>query len=296
MSAQATPAYGTTPAVALTLDGKGDSRLSWAAIRLQQKLWLEENNRAKGVTTQRLVAYLRSTGLGFFVLGGVTGLFSVLAPVTLPAHARLGLGVFGLVIAAVGLALAGFDVIAAMRHNTNSPLDTVKTFFRAVLRGSFTPAYSLLLGTERNGVIRPVPKVPGLANDEFPELTFDSPNGFAAYWEHTLHRSRPDGWRDDYSKLSSPFRWVSLQNVRQKRVSRRMVVVSSTLTIHHVPIWAFLSLLLGVLPALFVIPRYSVKVQLVVQKALVQTRQGWRLVNGELVSAEDLAGLKLAAS
>ena len=291
----ATPAYGTTPAITLTLDGKGDSRLSWAATRLQQKLWLEENRKAHGVTTQRLVAYLRATGLAFFVLGGVTSLFALFAPITIAQNARWGLGAFGLVIAAIGLAQLVFDVVAAIRHNSGTPLDTVKTYLRAVVRGSFDPAYSILLGTERNGVIRPVPKVPGLACSEAHELTFDTADGFAAYWEHTLHNSRPVGWRDDYSTLSSPFRWVSLQNVRQKRISRRMVVVSSMLTINHVPIWALLSVLLGVIPAFYVIPRYTVKVQLVVQKALVQTRQGWRLVNGELVSAEDIAGLKLAA-
>ena len=106
----ATPAYGTTPAITLTLDGKGDSRLSWAATRLQQKLWLEENRKAHGVTTQRLVAYLRATGLAFFVLGGVTSLFALFAPITIAQNARWGLGAFGLVIAAIGLAQLVFQL------------------------------------------------------------------------------------------------------------------------------------------------------------------------------------------
>ncbi len=301
MSAQATPAFGTTPSVSLRLGAGGDTKMSWAATRVQQKLWIEENETSKAVSARRLAAYVRPSGLIFLVCGAALIALATRLPELLSLAdvlvilGQASVSATGVLFLAVGLVRFFSDVVAAGRHTSGDPVGTVKTYFRAVTRGTFDAAYAMLTRTERNNIVRPLPSVPGMSKADPIELTFDSADGFQAYWEHTLHKSRPEGWRDDYSFLSAPLRWVKMDSLRPKRVSKQMMVVRSTMTIYHLPFWTLLSALFGVIPAFFVIPRYMVKIRLGVQKAVLKTPSGWRLMNGELISAEDLAGLKLAA-
>ena len=264
-------------------------KLAWAATRLDQKL-ASLNDSA---SLWARFSHLRRRTLLLVVCTAVCAGFAVqLMGQSLIIDALLFAPtlLFGL----LGLSSLTDDLFAIARHRQSSPEGLFRSFFRAVTRGDYSVGYRLLTQQDHNNVIRPTPRIPGTIPRDSHTSTFDSVQGFAGYWEETVAAQRPVRWEDSHAGLTNPVRWVSFNQLKTKRLGKRLSLVSAEVVWHHLPHWAGFSSLLGVIPALFLIPQHYRTVRLKVVKVAVLSKGGWFLVNGELISTEDVVASKLS--
>jgi hypothetical protein len=278
-----------TALAGLSANLDGEAKLTWAATRLDQKISALDDE-ASSLTR---LGYLRARSLGLLGAGGI-GAFATLELVSsLPIGAFGALMVISIVVAGLGLASAIDDLWMMLRHSPRTPQGVTTTYFRAVTRGDHALAHRLVTKQDHSGVVRPIPKVPGTTPRDSADVTFDTAAGFAGYWEETISNRRPEGWEDSHSLLTDPVRWTTWRSLKVRRINRRMAIVCGELVWHHVPHWTGLSALFGLLPALFFIPKTYRTVRVKVTKVVVQSKGSWFLVNGELISAEDLVATRL---
>jgi hypothetical protein len=94
--------------------------------------------------------------------------------------------------------------------------------------------------------------------------------------------------------FSEPIRWYRFEHIRVHRLDDGLSIVAGELVLHFLPRWIIVMLLFGLLPGVVLAPLQHKTVRLKVRKAVARTKDGWRIVNGELISAEDMAGWQLA--
>lgn len=278
-----------SPYIANTLESARDFPFSirWAAHRLMQKLELADDRQSIGTRLlyiRRTIPILLITSAVFIAASHFVGAIAVLPTALLWTGAAVG---------TVGIAYAVVDLIAMSRHRCGDPVNALRTFVAAVVHRRHNVAYQLITEQDRNGVIRSVPDVSGMSQAEDDVVfTFEELKGFSAYWDRTLSDRRPEDWEDSYHFLSYPLQWITWNGAKVRRFSDRLAFVQAEVTVHFLPSWTLLSLLL-LIPAFTVIPAQRQSVRLRIRKTLVKTNGRWALVNGELRSTEDLVGTKL---
>lgn len=287
MSVGITPVYG--PGVAqfasarLAFYESGEYKLAWASTRITQKL-RQLVDPAQMMASPNTLGQLRVFPFLSALVGAALFIVGLTNPMGMSTLAIAAATSGGLMLA-IGFAAIRADMLAFVASRNQKPEDTFRGFFSALKRRNYEIAYEHLFAPDRNGVIRRVRCLPGLKKRELVETIFDTREGFARYWGETLGKGRPEGWSK--SALWRPVRWMSMGDTKTRQLSQTVVVVTGRMTLHHVPLWAMLSVFCGVIPAFFLIPLYTRRIDLAIRKALVKTRHGWAMLNGELLSPED---------
>ena len=293
MSVGITPVYG--PGVAqfasarLAYYESGEYKLAWASTRITQKL-RQLVEPAQLMASPNVLGQLRVLPFLAAIVGAALFVVGLLNPFGISLLAIAAATSGGLMLA-MGVAAIGSDVLGFVSSRNGTPEGTFRGFFSSLRRRDYQTAYEHLFSPDRNGVIRRVRCLPGLEKRDPVETLFDTREGFARYWGETLRRGRPKGWSQ--SALWRPVRWMGMGDVTARQLSQTVMVVSGRMTLHHVPLWAMLSVFCGVIPAFFLIPLYYRRIDLAIRKALVKTRHGWAMLNGELLSPEDRVAAKV---
>ena len=280
------------------LEVTGDARLEWAARRVAQKMWSAEHESVKRSTTRSrpsLLAFITPDSLAAIGAAAVLCAAAVLL-LSFTGRPWIVRGAWSIIIVSTVLGLLPLfgDLRSALRYSPQTPRDTFLSFFRAVTGGRAAVAFDhLLSSTDKSSVVRVVPNVPGMNPSEAHEVTFDSRAGFSTYWQTLFGQGRPVGWEDSHSVFTQPVRHLSVSNVKARRLSPTSATVSADIVVSHTPIWCYLSAFLGVLPAFVLVPKHRRRVRMRAAKVLVKNGASWQMLNGELVSAEDLASTRL---